>query len=281
MYGVLIMGKNYASREHGVPRLMKAVRIHQFGGLETIMYEEVSRPAPAEGQVLVRVEAAGVGPWDAWVRAGKSANPQPLPLILGSDLSGLVEEVGPDVSGFRTGDDVFGVTNSNFTGAYAECAVGDAAMVARKPVRLSYVEAASVPVVASTAWQMLFDHGQVNNTKRVLIHGAAGSVGAYAVQLAKQSGAEVIATVLTRDVDYLHTLHADQVMTFKGRVLKKKRGMSMSSSTRSAARHSTGLSMCLDQVVSSFLRSPCPIRTRPRNASFEAYSFSSPSPPKA
>jgi NADPH:quinone reductase-like Zn-dependent oxidoreductase len=191
---------------------MRAVRVHQFGGIEAILYEEVSRPAPGEGQVLVRVKAAGVGPWDAWVRAGKSALPQPLPLVLGSDLSGVVEDVGPGVSDFHAGDEVFGVTNAQFTGAYAEYAVADAAMIARKPKRLSCVEAASVPVVASTAWQMVFDHGQVDSSKRVLVHGAAGNVGAYAVQLAQRAGAEVIATVLTRDVDYVRTLRADQVV---------------------------------------------------------------------
>jgi NADPH:quinone reductase-like Zn-dependent oxidoreductase len=197
----------------GVPaRLMRAVRVHQFGGLESIVYEEVSRPAPVEKQVLVRIKAAGVGPWDAWVRAGKSALTQPLPLILGSDLSGVIEDVGPDVRNFHPGDEIFGVTNSQFTGAYAEYAVADAAMIARKPRRLSYVEASSVPVVASTAWQMVFDYGRVDGTKRVLVHGAAGNVGAYAVQLAKRAGAEVIATVFNRDMEYARTLRADQVI---------------------------------------------------------------------
>jgi len=206
------MRKGSTSHESPLPRLMRAVRVHQFGGVEAIMYEAVSRPAPGEGQVLVRVKAAGVGPWDAWVRAGKSALPQPLPLVLGSDLSGVAEDVGPGVSDFPPGDEVFGVTNAQFTGAYAEYAVADAAMIARKPKRLSYVEAASVPVVASTAWQMVFDHGQVDGSKRVLVHGAAGKVGAYAVQLAQRAGAEIIATVLTRDVDYVRTLRADQVV---------------------------------------------------------------------
>jgi NADPH:quinone reductase-like Zn-dependent oxidoreductase len=191
---------------------MRAVRVHQFGGLEAIVCEDVPRPAPAEGQVLVRVKAAGVGPWDAWVRAGKSVLPQPLPLTLGSDVSGVVEDVGPGVTGFHPGDDVFGVTNSRFTGAYATYAVAEASMIARKPRRLSYVEAASVPVVASTAWQMVFDHGQVDATKRVLVHGAAGNVGAYAVQLAKRAGAEVIATAFTRHTDYVRALGADQVI---------------------------------------------------------------------
>jgi len=191
---------------------MRAVRIHRFGGLEAIVYEDVPRPAPAKGQVLIRVMAAGVGPWDAWVRAGKSALPQPLPLILGSDLSGIVEDVGPGVAGLHPGDDIYGVTNSRFTGAYAEYAVAEAAMIAPKSRRLNYIEAASVPVVASTAWQMVLDRGQVDGTKRVLVHGAAGNVGAYAVQLAKRTGAEVIATSFTRDVEYVRTLGVDRVI---------------------------------------------------------------------
>jgi len=191
---------------------MRAVRVHRYGGLDVVAYEEVGRPSPGEAQVLVQVRAAGVGPWDAWVRAGKSALPQPLPLTLGSDLSGVVREVGPGVSGIHPGDDVFGATNSRFTGAYAEYAVAEAAMIALKPGRLSYIEAASVPVVATTAWQMVFDHGQVDGTRRVLVHGAAGNVGAYAVQLAKRSGADVIATAFTRDVEYVRTLGVDRVI---------------------------------------------------------------------
>ncbi len=206
------MKENSASRRGASTRLMRAVRIHRFGGLDAIEYEEVPRPAPAEGEVLVRVWAAGVGPWDAWVREGKSAIPQPLPLVLGSDLSGVVEETGPGVSGFHPGDDVFGVTNARFTGAYADYAVAEAAMLARKPGRLNFVEAASVPVVASTAWQMVFDHGKVDGTRRVLVHGPAGNVGAYAVQLAKRAGAEVIATAHARDVQYVRTLGADRVI---------------------------------------------------------------------
>lgn len=191
---------------------MKTVRVHGFGGVESIVCEKVPRPVPGMGEVLVRVKAAGVGPWDAWVRSGRSAIPQPLPLTLGSDLSGIVESVGPGVSGFLPGDDVFGVTNPQFTGAYAEYAVAEAGMIAPKPHRLSHVEAASVPVAASTAWQMVFDHGQVDGTKRVLVHGAAGNVGAYAVQLAKWAGAEVVATVFARDLEYVLALGADRVI---------------------------------------------------------------------
>ncbi len=168
------------------PQWMKAVRVHRFGDLDTLVYEDVPRPIPDAGQVLVRVKAAGVGPWDALIRAGNSGLHQSLPLVLGSDLAGVIEETGPDVSGFQRGEDVYGATNTQFTGAYAEYAVADAAMIARKPAGLSYIEAASVPVVASTAWQMAFDYGQADSTKRVLVQGAGGNVGAYAVQFLRR-----------------------------------------------------------------------------------------------
>ena len=99
---------------------MKAVRIHRFGSPEVISLDDVPKPGPGRGEVVVRVNAAGVGPWDALIRSGKSALPQPLPLILGSDLSGVVDSLGPGVENLKVGDEVFGVTNERFTGAYAE-----------------------------------------------------------------------------------------------------------------------------------------------------------------
>jgi NADPH:quinone reductase-like Zn-dependent oxidoreductase len=192
--------------------MMRAVRVHRFGGPEVMLLERFARPVPREGQVLLEVRAAGVGPWDAWVRGGQSALPQPLPLTLGADLSGVVVTVGAGVASFKPGDEVYGVTNPQFTGAYAEYALAEATMIALKPRRSGFLEAASIPVVASTARQMVFDHGRLDATKRVLIHGAAGNVGAYAVQFAKRAGAEVIATAWTDDLDFVRTLHADQVI---------------------------------------------------------------------
>ena len=130
------------------PPSMKAWRVHEFGPPENMVFETIPRPAPAAGEALVKVHAAGVGPWDAWIRAGKSALPQPLPLTLGSDLAGEVIAVGPDVSGIAVGDQVFGVTNTQFLGAYAEYAIASASMLAQKPSSLGFIEAASVPVVA-------------------------------------------------------------------------------------------------------------------------------------
>jgi NADPH:quinone reductase-like Zn-dependent oxidoreductase len=191
---------------------MRAVRVHRFGGIEELVLEDVPRPAPGAGQVLVRVKVCGVGPWDAWVRSGKSVIAQPLPLTPGSDLSGVVEEVGPGVEAFRPGDAVFGVTNARFTGAYAEYAVAEAAMLARKPSGIGDAEAASVPVVATTAWQMMVDYGGLAAGRRVLVHGAAGNVGAFAVQIAKRAGAEVIATARAGDLDVARRLGADRVL---------------------------------------------------------------------
>jgi NADPH:quinone reductase-like Zn-dependent oxidoreductase len=191
---------------------MQAIRVHRFGGLDSLVAEDVPRPVPGEGEVLLRVKAAGVGPWDAWIRSGRSVLPQPLPLTLGSDISGIVERVGPGVSQFRAGDAVFGATNARFIGGYAEYAVAAATKLAKMPERLGFIEAASVPVVACTAWQMVFEYGGVDATKRVLVHGAAGNVGAYAVQLARRVAREVIATTNSPGVPYVQTLGADRVI---------------------------------------------------------------------
>jgi NADPH:quinone reductase-like Zn-dependent oxidoreductase len=194
---------------------MKAWRVHEFGLPEKMICETVLTPYPAAGEVLVKVHAAGVGPWDAWIRAGKSALPQPLPLTLGSDLAGEVLSLGPDVSDFALGDSVFGVTNSQFLGAYAEYAVAAANMLSRKPISLSYIGAASVPVVAVTAWQGLFDHARLQAGQTVVVHGAAGSVGAFAVQFARRARLRSIATAGTEDLEYVRGLGADTVVDYQ------------------------------------------------------------------
>lgn len=194
---------------------MKAVQILKFGSLDVMNTVDIPRPEPGNGEVLVSVKAAGVGPWDALIRAGNSGIPQSLPLILGSDIAGTVDALGPEVSGFQIGDEVYGVTNEHFTGAYAEYAIASAGMIARKPKALSFIEAASVPVVAVTAWQMLFEYAHVSAGQTVLIHGGAGNVGGYAVQLARGAGLTVIATAGSSDVDYLRSLGAELVIDYR------------------------------------------------------------------
>src|SRR4051812_11651273 len=161
---------------------MMAWRVHAFGTPQAMSFEAIPRPEPGPGEVLVRVHAAGVGPWDGWIRAGRSALPQPLPLTLGSDLSGVIASVGIEVADLAIGDAVFGVTNPRFVGAYAEYAVASATMIGHKPRTLTHVQAASVPVVGVTAWQGLFDEARLQPGQTVLIHGAGGNVGSYAVQ---------------------------------------------------------------------------------------------------
>src|SRR5512142_3111026 len=193
---------------------MKAARVLTFGPPSVITIDDLPAPEPSVGQLLVRVKAAGVGNWDALIREGK-VELQPLPLILGSELSGIVEAIGPEVSGFDLGDEVYGATNEQFSGAYAEYAVPFARMVARKPKVLNFIEAASVPIGTVTAWQMLFEYGQATGGETVLIHGAAGNVGAYAVQLAKQAGIHVVATAGSADVDYVRNLGAETVIDYR------------------------------------------------------------------
>ena len=195
--------------------VMKACRVHRFGPPEVIVFEDVPRPAPGEGEVLVRVRAAGVGPWDGWIRAGKSALPQPLPLTLGSDLSGVVEAIGPGVTAPGPGVEIFGVTNKQFTGAYAEYALAAAGMIAPKPGRLDDATAAAIPVVAVTAQQALFEQARLVAGQSVLIHGAGGSVGIFAVQLARQAGLRIFATAGARDLDRLHRLGAQEVIDYR------------------------------------------------------------------
>jgi NADPH:quinone reductase-like Zn-dependent oxidoreductase len=193
---------------------MKAARVLQFGPPSVITNDDLPRPEPASGQLLVRVKAAGVGNWDALIREGKVVL-QPLPLILGSELSGIVEAIGAEVSGFKLGDEVYGATNEQFSGAYAEYALPLARMMALKPKTLNFIEAASAPIVTVTAWQMLFEYAHVAAGQTALIHGAAGNVGAYAVQMAKQSGLHVVATAGSADLDYVRSLGAEKVVDYK------------------------------------------------------------------
>lgn len=194
---------------------MKAIQVHRFGPPEVMRYEDASKPEPGEDEVLVKVKAAGVGLWDAAIRSGRSARPQPLPVIPGAELSGVVESVGRGVESLKSGDEVFGATGERFVGAYAEYAVAKPETIALKPATLNHVHAASVPVAAVAAWQMVFDHARVAQGQTVLVHGAAGNVGAYAVQLAKQAGALVIGTASGRDAAYARSLGADGVIDYR------------------------------------------------------------------
>ena len=168
-----------------------------------------ARP-PLAGELVVRAAAAGVGPWDALIRDGKTTVAPPL--ILGAEFAGVVDAVGSGVSDLDVGDEVFGATNKEFCGAHAEYPVASARCVARKPNTLSFVESASAPVVAVTAWQMLFDYAHAEAGQAVLVHGGAGNVGAYAVQLATHAHLRVFAAAATGDVEYVRSLGATNVV---------------------------------------------------------------------
>lgn len=196
---------------------MIAARVHQLGGVEQIVLEETAMPRPSKGEALIRVFAAGVGPWDALVRSGHSGLPQELPLVLGGEVAGLVEAIGASSgpSAIKPGDAVYGLTNPSFTGGYAQYVVAKVDSIGHKPSTLSFDEAASVPIVAATAWEMLFDYADISAGQTVLVQGAAGNVGAYAVQLARWAGARVIAIASSEDAEYVRELRAAEVIDFR------------------------------------------------------------------
>jgi NADPH:quinone reductase-like Zn-dependent oxidoreductase len=195
--------------------LMKAIRFHEYGGLAVLKYEEVPRPEPQAGEVLIQVRAASVNPFDLAVREGWVASliPLQLPAIAGVDVAGIVRATGEGVTEFRLGQQVYGFLN-RYSGAYAEYAVAAVETIAPHPQTLDSVQAASVPLAATAAWQALFDVGGLKEGQTVLIHGGAGGVGTFAVQLAKRKGAQVLATASTQHLEYVYSLGADQVIDY-------------------------------------------------------------------
>jgi len=198
---------------------MKAIRIHNYGGPEVLKDEDAPRPEPQAGEVLVRVHAAGVNPIDWKIREGhmKDFWPHKFPLILGWDLSGVVEELGPGPAAagrFKIGDEIYSVPDVSRDGAYAEYIVVRESELALKPKSLHHVRAAAVPLAALTAWQSLFDTAQLQPGQRVLIHAGSGGVGHFAVQLAKWKGAYVFATASTKNQDLLRELGVDEPIDY-------------------------------------------------------------------
>lgn len=194
---------------------MKAVRIYSFGGPDVLRLEDLPVPAPAPDEVLIRIAAASVNPVDYKIRSGEF-KPVGLqtPLTLGRDVSGVVEQTGARVTNLESGDPVYALLDQQH-GSYAEYVTAKAEQVARKPARLDHLHAAAVPLAAMTAWQGLFDHGHLQAGERVLIHGAAGGVGHFAVQFAKDRGAYVIATARAEDRPLLLKWGADEVIDYQ------------------------------------------------------------------
>ncbi|MBB3128988.1 NADPH:quinone reductase-like Zn-dependent oxidoreductase [Paenibacillus rhizosphaerae] len=191
---------------------MKAIRYHRYGGPEVLRYEDVPVPFVNECEVLVRVHAASINPGDWQIRSGMAGDRFPLPYIPGWDVSGTVEKVGTSVTSLRVGDEVFGMTANS--GACAEYAAVPAAQLARKPRSISYETAAALPQSGCTAWNALFVQGGLKAGQRVLINGASGGVGHYAVQLAKWTGAEVVGVASGRNETFLRDLGVDQFVDY-------------------------------------------------------------------
>jgi len=192
---------------------MKAVRLLEYGG--KLVFDDVPTPTIAGDEILVKVRSTAVNHLDLVEASGTARQilPIDLPWIPGHEFSGIVEQTGSDVAAYAPGDAVFGTTTG--MGAYAEYLAVKATAIARKPSNLSFEEAASVPVASQTAWEGLFTHGNLEKGQTILIHGGAGAVGAYAVQLASHAGATVIATASGDDEAYLNSIGASRVIDYR------------------------------------------------------------------
>jgi len=193
---------------------MKAVRFHEFGAPDALRYEDVEQPVPGAGQVRIRVTATTFNGVDGTIRAGnmQGAIPVTLPHVPGIDVSGTVDALGAGVDRVQVGDAVIGFLPMTEDGAAAEYVLAPADVLTSAPTTIPLPDAAALPTVGLTAWQALFDHGQLTTGQRVLINGAGGAVGGYAVQLAKNAGAHVIATAGPRSGERVRTDGADEVI---------------------------------------------------------------------
>ncbi len=195
---------------------MKAVRVHEYGGPEMLKYEDAPRPQAGPGEVLIKVHASSVNPVDWKVRAGylQQMMKYKMPMIPGWDVSGVVEAVGAGATRLKAGDVVYCLADLSRDGAYAEYVVVKEAVVAMKPKSIDHTTAAAIPLAALTAWQALNDGAKLAAGQTLLIHGAAGGVGTFAVQFAKLKSARVIATASKKNHEFLRSLGADETIDY-------------------------------------------------------------------
>jgi NADPH:quinone reductase-like Zn-dependent oxidoreductase len=203
---------------------VRALMLTEYGGTQAVQVTTVAAPVADAGQVLVRVHAAGVNALDWKVREGyvRDAFPLQLPTVLGIELAGVVEAVGAGVTRLRVGDRVMGPRGG--LGAYADLVAVNEANLSLIPATLDFVQAAALPVAAVAAWQSLHFAGPIRAGQRILIHGAAGGVGGFAVQFAHQAGAVVIATASSADVEYVRSLGADRVIAYEREQFESETG---------------------------------------------------------
>jgi NADPH:quinone reductase-like Zn-dependent oxidoreductase len=195
---------------------MKAVRYHSYGDSDVLVYEEAERPLAGAGQVVLEVAGAAFNPLDVAIRAGfvQQAFPVELPHIPGYDVAGVITEVGEDVTGWSIGDAVVAYLPATAPGAAAEYAVAPAEALAAAPRAIELAAAAALPSVGLTAWQSLFEHARLKAGQSILINGAGGAVGGYAVQLASQAGATVTATASARSAGRIRSYGADRIIDY-------------------------------------------------------------------
>ncbi|HET7580297.1 MAG TPA: NADP-dependent oxidoreductase [Bacillales bacterium] len=196
---------------------MKAVVIEEYGSADELKYKEADDPKLKDHDVLIEIAATSVNPVDWKIREGylREKLKYDFPLILGWDAAGVVKEVGPNVTDFQIGDEVFTRPDIQRSGTYAEYVAVDQSLVANKPANLSFEEAASIPLIGLTSWQCLVDTTKITGGDRVLIHAGAGGVGSFAIQLAKAFGCWVATTCSTKNVDFVKELGADQVINYE------------------------------------------------------------------
>ena len=192
--------------------MMKAVVVHQYGGPEVMKYEDAPRPAPKDDEVLIRTMAAAVNPVDTYIRSGRYGGQ--VPYIPGMDVAGVVENVGAKVTRFKTGDPVYAYLSFKEQGGYAQFTIAKENETAIKPRNISFEQASSVPLAATTAWQALIDSAGLKAGQTVLIFGGSGGVGHFAIQIAKARGAKVIATASTPNQDLLKQFGVDQAIDY-------------------------------------------------------------------
>ena len=193
---------------------MKALTLNGYDGLASLKIAEVATPEPGPNDVLVKVAAASVNPVDGKITKGYAGTSRPLPHVLGRDCAGTVARLGSAVTSFKVGDEVFGVADATRWGTHAEYAVCPAATLAKKPAGLSPVDAASLPIAGLSAYAGVVTTGKLKPGQRVLIHAGAGGVGSFAVQLARHIGANVAATAGSKNIDFVRSLGADQVIDY-------------------------------------------------------------------
>lgn len=195
---------------------MKAIRFHEYGTPDVLRYEEVDRPAPGPGQVLLEVAGTSLNPADLGLRGGRMQQvfPISLPQVPGLDVAGTISELGAGVTGRAVGDRVFGFLPMNGPGATAEFAVAPAEVLASAPASIPLGDAGAIPAVALTAWQAIHEHAQVRPGQRVLVNGGGGGVGRYGVQFAKLAGATVLATAGPNSAEAARSAGADEVLDY-------------------------------------------------------------------